>query len=96
MNIKCPNCGAEVPVGGLGRKRLPIGVDNVCDALRTHSTIKSAAQSLRCSRAYIYKAMGDAGLTLDQIRRYGAGPRVSVSTREQPAEEVSRPGSPPH
>jgi transposase-like protein len=69
MNIQCPYCGANVSVHGLGRKSLKISVKNVCDALRTNSTIKATAQSLGCSRGYIYRVIHNAGLTLEEIKK---------------------------
>lgn len=67
--VQCPNCGAEVPVDGLGRKRLPIPVKNVLDALRAYPTVKAAARSLSCSRGYVYKVLRDAGLTPKEARQ---------------------------
>ena len=69
MKAKCPNCHSEFQVRGLGRKKLPIGVNNVCDALRTYPTITAVARALGCSRGYIYKALRDAGFTLEEARK---------------------------
>ncbi len=68
MNVKCPNCGTEVPVRGIGRKPLTIPVDKVRDALRASSTVRAAAKELGCSRAYIYKAVHLAGMSIEQAR----------------------------
>ncbi len=54
MKILCPHCGKTMEVNGLGRKRLDIPVKNVYDALAKHPTIKAVAESLGCSRGYIY------------------------------------------
>lgn len=54
MKVICPHCGKSVEVNGLGRKRLDIPVKNVYDAIARHSTITAAAESLGCSRGYIY------------------------------------------
>jgi len=37
MKIPCPNCGFIIEVNNLGRKRLPIHVNNICSALQYHS-----------------------------------------------------------
>jgi hypothetical protein len=67
VKVTCPNCHSEFHVHGLGRKKLPIGVNNVCDALKTYPTITAAASALGCSRGYIYKVLQDSKLTLAQI-----------------------------
>jgi hypothetical protein len=54
MKITCPHCGKTVKVNGLGRKKLNIPVKNVYDAVDIYPTIKAAADSLGCSRGYIY------------------------------------------
>jgi hypothetical protein len=68
MMIKCPHCGAMVPIKGIGRKPLDIPVNFVCDALHAHSTVAAAARALGCSRGYIYKTLKLAGLTVHGVR----------------------------
>ena len=63
MLVQCPHCGEMVTINGLGRKRLNIPLKNVCDALRLHRSVQTAANELRCSRAYIYKVLKTVGLT---------------------------------
>ena len=50
-----------------GRKRLDHTVKNVCDALRLHRDVLAAANSLGCSRAYIYKVLKAEGLTVKEV-----------------------------
>ena len=54
MKVICPHCGKSVEVSGLGRKRLDIPVKNVYDAVSKYPTVKAAAESLGCSRGYVY------------------------------------------
>jgi hypothetical protein len=68
MIVQCPHCGKPVPVKGTGRKPLGIPVKKVCDALKARSTVSGAAVELNCSRAYIYKTLKDAGLTVREAR----------------------------
>lgn len=63
MIIKCPNCGGEVVVNGLGRRRLNRGVKIVCDTLRDSATVREAASKLGCSRGYIYHELAKRGMT---------------------------------
>ena len=67
MIIPCPNCGEKVVVNGLGRKPLNIPLKNVCDASQTSGNISAAANSLGCSRAYIYKVLKANGLKLKDV-----------------------------
>ena len=69
MIVQCPNCGKQVVVDGLGRKRLNIDVKNVCDTLRDSSTVAEAAKKLGCSRAYIYKIQKDKGISLKKFSK---------------------------
>jgi len=58
VNIKCPKCGASIPVASpTGRKPLNIPVKKVYDSLRNNPNITAAAQELGCSRGYIYKKL---------------------------------------
>ena len=67
MIVQCPNCGKPVPVNGLGRKPLNIPLKNVCEALRTHSSVVEAAQQLNCSQGYIFKVLKANGLKLKDV-----------------------------
>jgi biotin operon repressor len=44
---------------------------NVCDALQVSGSILAAANSLGCSRAYIYKVLKANGLKLKDIKGQG-------------------------
>jgi len=68
MITKCPHCGEQVSVHGIGRKPLGIDVILVCDALRAYPTVKEAARELRCSRGYIYKTLKVAGLSVKGVK----------------------------
>jgi hypothetical protein len=67
MLVQCPYCRNSVEVNGLGRKPLNIPVINVFDALRLHRSIPVAADSLSCSRVYIYKVLKQHGMTVRDI-----------------------------
>ena len=70
MLVRCPHCGGQVAVNGIGRKPLNITVKNVCDAIVGHKNILGAANELGCSRAYIYKTLKSIGLMpADLIKR---------------------------
>jgi len=75
MKVQCPNCGKTVVVGGLGRKAFNMPVIKVYDALRLHRDVLAAANSLGCSRAYIYKVLKARGLTVKDVIK---GQRVAV------------------
>lgn len=68
MMTICPHCGKAITVSGIGRKRLNIGVKKFCDTLKECSTVSAAALELGRSRAYIYKTLKDAGLTVKGVR----------------------------
>lgn len=53
----------------LGRKKLNINVENICNAICTHSTAREAAVSLGCSRAYMNVVLKKHGLTLTSVRK---------------------------
>lgn len=38
MIVRCPGCGKEFPVSGLGRKTKAVTFNNVCKALQTDSS----------------------------------------------------------
>ncbi|MFC2122686.1 hypothetical protein ACFLRP_03270 [Bacteroidota bacterium] len=63
----CPKCGATLPVRRSGRKKLNIGVKNICDALRVCRDITLAAEKLGCSRAYIYQQLGKRGMRPKEV-----------------------------
>lgn len=67
MNIICPSCDTLITVNGIGRKPLNIAVNNVCDALRLHRSVLTAANKLGCSRGYIYKILKADGLTAPEV-----------------------------
>ena len=67
MLVQCPHCGNSVVVNGLGRKRFNIPVINIYDAIRRYHSIPAAAESLECSRAYIYKTLKQHGMTARDI-----------------------------
>ena len=63
----CPKCGATLPVRRSGRKKLNIGVKNICDALQVCRDITLAAEKLGCSRAYIYQQLGKRGMRPKEV-----------------------------
>jgi len=63
MLVHCPHCGETIVVNGLGRKAFNMPVTKVYDALRLHRDVLAAANSLGCSRAYIYKVLKAGGMT---------------------------------
>jgi hypothetical protein len=67
MLLKCPHCGKSVVVNGLGRKPLNIPLNNICEALRGHSSVEAAANELNCSQAYIFKVLKANGLKLGDV-----------------------------
>lgn len=57
-SIKCPKCGASIPIKGSGgRKPLKIPVNLVYDTIGKAGNIAAAALLLECSRGYIYKVI---------------------------------------
>jgi len=67
MLVQCPHCGGQVVVNGFGRTPFNKPATEVCDALRLHHSVLAAANSLGCSRAYIYKVLKAGGLTAKDI-----------------------------
>jgi hypothetical protein len=67
MIVQCPHCGETVAVPSLGRKAFNMPVTKVCDALRLHRGVLAAANSLGCSRAYIYKVLKAGGMTAKEV-----------------------------
>jgi len=50
------------PLEEVSLKKLNIGVNNICDALRAYRDVALAAEKLGCSRAYIYQQLGKYGM----------------------------------
>jgi hypothetical protein len=67
MKVRCPKCGSEVVVSGLGRKPFNMPVTNVCDELRLHIGPAEVAEKLHCSKAYLYKVLKAEGLKMKDI-----------------------------
>ena len=67
MKVQCPHCGKSVMVNGIGRKPFNMPVTKVYDALRLHHNVLAAADSLGCSRAYVYKVLKANGLTVMDV-----------------------------
>jgi hypothetical protein len=68
MKVRCPHCGNEVQVNGLGRPKLNIPLKNICDALRLHrGQVSEAAKELGCSPGYIFNLLKVHGLKLKDI-----------------------------
>ena len=67
MLIQCPHCGGMVTVNGLGRKPLNIPLKNVCESLKAHRSVVSAANELGCSEAYIFRRLKANGLKLRDV-----------------------------
>lgn len=63
MEITCPHCNKVLVVNGFGRKPFNMPVTKVYDALLLHHSVLAAAESLGCSRAYIYKVLKAENLT---------------------------------
>ena len=67
MKVKCPHCGRTVVVNSFGRKPLNIPLKNVCESLKAHRNVVTAANELNCSQGYIFKALKDNGLKLQDV-----------------------------
>lgn len=67
MKVQCPNCGETVVIKGIGRKPLNIPLKNVCEALRAHRSVGTAAQELGCSQSYIFGVLKTSGLKLKDV-----------------------------
>lgn len=57
MITQCPNCSEKIVINGLGRKPLNIPLKNVYDAIQAYGSVAMAANSLGCSRGYVYKVL---------------------------------------
>lgn len=60
MKIRCPDCGKEITVNGLGRKKLEVPVKNIYNSLALGKSITTVANELHCSRAYVYQKLKEA------------------------------------
>ena len=63
MKAQCPHCGQPVVISGLGRKRVNVGVINICDSLQAYRSVPLVAKELNCTRTLIYKRLKESGLT---------------------------------
>lgn len=71
MIVKCPHCGKEVVINGLGRKPLNIPLKNVLESLRAHRGVTAAAEELGCSPSYIFGVLKKNGLKLREVIKKG-------------------------
>ena len=71
MIVKCPHCGKEVAINGLGRKPLNIPLKNVLETLQSHRGVATAAEELDCSPSYIFGVLKAHGLKLKDVIRRG-------------------------
>jgi hypothetical protein len=71
MIIKCPYCGKDVTVSGLGRKPLNIPLKNVLESLQAHRNVTAAAQELGCSPSYLFGVLKANGLKLREVIKKG-------------------------
>ena len=70
MKITCPECGKRIEVVTGHPPRLDIPVTTLCDALKDSKDVQSAANTLKCSRAYIYRELKKVGKTpQDYLKR---------------------------
>ena len=67
MIVRCPYCGKDVAVNGLGRKPLNIPLKNVLESLQAHRGITAAAEDLGCSPSYIFGVLKAKGLKLREV-----------------------------
>jgi hypothetical protein len=67
MIIKCPYCGKEVTVNGLGRKPLNIPLKNVLESLQVNRSVTATARELGCSPSYIFGVLKANGLKPKEI-----------------------------
>jgi hypothetical protein len=67
MIVKCPYCGKDVMVNGLGRKPLNIPLKNVLESLQALRSVTAAALELGCSPSYIFGVLKTNGLKLREI-----------------------------
>jgi hypothetical protein len=69
--VKCPHCGKDVAVNGLGRKPLNIPLKNVLESLQSHRGVTAAADGLGCSPSYIFGVLKKNGLKLREVIKKG-------------------------
>ena len=74
MKVKCPGCGKEFVVGGLGRKRLPVALAFVCKALQLCAGNYSEAARVvsnelgeKVSPGFVMSRIKRAGLTKEDV-----------------------------
>ncbi len=67
MIVKCPHCGKDVMVNGLGRKLLNIPLKNVLESLQVYCDVTAAARELGCSLSYIFGVLKANGLKLKEV-----------------------------
>ena len=67
MIVKCPHCGKDVAVNGLGRKPLNIPLKNVLESLQAHRGVTAAAEELGCSPSHIFGVLKKNGLRLREV-----------------------------
>ena len=81
MIVKCPHCGKDVAVNGLGRKPLNIPLKNILECLQSHRGFTAAAEDLGCSPSYIFGVLKANGLKLREVTKKGeqlGGPEDNV------------------
>lgn len=66
------NKPATTPTCKRGRKPLNVSLQSICDKLREYQDITAAAHSLGISRAYIYRDIKAAGLSVKELTERGA------------------------
>jgi hypothetical protein len=71
MIVKCPHCGKEVSVNGLGRKPLNIPLKNVLESLQAYRSVAAAAEELGCSPSYLFGVLKANGLKLKEVIKKG-------------------------
>jgi hypothetical protein len=71
MIVKCPHCGKDVAVNGLGRKPLNIPLKNVLESLQVHRSVTAAAQELGCSPSHLLSVLKANGLKLKEVIKKG-------------------------
>jgi hypothetical protein len=71
MIVKCPHCGKEVSVNGLGRKPLNIPLKNVLESLQAYRSVAAAAEELGCSPSYLFGVLKANGLKLREVIKKG-------------------------
>ena len=57
MKVRCPNCGQEVIVNGIGRPRLNLDGVKVLTSLKANASVTATAKEFHCSRSSIRNAI---------------------------------------